>query len=181
MFERMLVRVRVFIRMRVYMHSVFTVHMRPSTCASIRASIRASRFAIAHVTPPVLSSLSAFSFHVPPTIQFIRRIILGTIVGTEGGFQPSPFLFYLVVAPVGLSRIPLPTCLRWLNRHGRFEGAIRSSWFCSNMADHVLSFISRLDDNIVSHYFLLLWLFIVLILANVFMMPYDFFVYIYID
>lgn len=51
-----------------------------------------------HVSPSLLPARRQFSFHVPPTIQFIRRIIPGNVEGTEGCFQPSPFLFYLVVA-----------------------------------------------------------------------------------
>jgi len=142
MFERV---VRVRVTVYIYTHACIYVHICTGYLSYTCDRVRVTRFAIAHVAPPVLSTLSAFSFHVAPTIQFIRRIILGTIVGTEGGFQPSPFLFYLVVAPVGPFRIPLPTCLRWRNRHGRFEGAIRSSWFWSRTWLIVTSFPSSPD------------------------------------
>lgn len=50
------------------------------------------------VGPSLLPARRQFSFHVPPTIQFIRRIIPRNAEGTEGCFRPSLVLFHLVVA-----------------------------------------------------------------------------------
>lgn len=118
------VRVHVFIHTHVYARCICRARATEYVRGYSRVYTCISRFAIA-ARSPSHSSLSCsphFSFHVPPTIQFIRWIILGTSCGTEGGFQPSPFLIYLVVAPVRPSfYVPASHC--WLNRHGRYEGA----------------------------------------------------------
>lgn len=107
------------------MHGIFVVHVRPSTCADIRTSIRVSRFAVAMYSPShPLFSARRVQFPCPNNPIYTLDYS-GNLRGIEGGFQPSPFFVYLVVASGGPSRTPLPTCLRrlLLNRHGRFEGA----------------------------------------------------------
>lgn len=112
-----------YVRMYMCMHGIFIVHVRPSTCAGIRASIRISRFAIAMYSPshPLFSARRVQFPRLNNPIYTLDYF--GNLHRTEGGFQPSPFLVYLFVASVGPSRIPLPTFLRrlLLNRHGRFE------------------------------------------------------------
>lgn len=103
-------------------------------CMSIRTSVLAhlcvSRFAIAMYSPPLVfpSLFAMFSFHVLPTIQFIRWIILGNVENRGLVFQPSLF-FYLVIAPVEPPRTPFSMCLHrlLLNHNGWIEGAYLGS------------------------------------------------------
>lgn len=146
------------------MHGVFVVHVRPSTCADIRTSIRVSRFAIATYSPShPLFSARRVQFPCPNNPIYTLDYS-GNLRGIEGGFQPSPFprlpgccLCRTFSNPS--SYVPASTAAKspWPVRGSMPSTAIRSSWFCSNMADrHVLPFVSRLDDGTVFRYFLLL-------------------------
>lgn len=157
--------------MRIYTRAcICTVHL---SCARATEYVRGylhvhicvSRLSIATCSPPPTFSPPRSPRSVSMSHQqsnLYAGLFWEPSRNREGGFQPSPFLLYLVVAPIGPSRTPLSTCLRRLLaksprlvRGSMPSTTIRSSWFCSNMADrHVLSFsFLRLCDDTISRYF----------------------------
>lgn len=146
------------------MHGAFVVHVRRSTCADIRASIRVSRFAIATCSPPPVPPflLAAVQFPCPTNNPIYTPDYSGNRRGTERvAFNPLLSSSTWLLPLSEPSRKPssyVPASTARLNRRGRFEGACPRRRFDraasgSNMADrHVLSFVSRLDAGTVSRY-----------------------------
>lgn len=102
------------------------------------------------VGPSFLPARRQFSFHVPPTIQFIRRIIPRNAEGTKGCFRPSLVLFHLVVALLSdllqllFLHVSASTAAksRWLDRRSE----TRSNRFCSSMA--LFSIVTSLPSSL---------------------------------
>lgn len=88
------------------------------------------------------SLFAVFSFHVLPTIQFIRRIILGNVenrgwLSTFSLLLPGRCLCRTSSNPFFYVPASIAAKSQWLDRGSipRQHTSTRSSWFCSNMAD----------------------------------------------
>jgi len=134
------------------MHGVFVVHVRLSTCVGIRrTSIRVSRFAIATCNPSCpLFPVRCVQFPCPTN----NPIYTPDYSGNRGRFSTLSLPRLPGLLPLSdLLEPPLPTCLRWLNRHGRFEGACPRQRFDRAASIQtwliVTFFLSSLDQTTV--------------------------------